>query len=84
MRVYDRLCLQPYTVNFKAFILKLNVLMHLHGNAGLLPECSVSDHSGDGSSLRMHSTLLLVGNSSYGLTINDKLLADRKKLYPVG
>ena len=52
--------------------------------AGLLPECGVGDHSGDGSSLRTHATLLLVCHSSYGPTINSRLFADHKKLYTAG
>ena len=60
---------------------KLNVLVHLHGNAGLLPECSVGDCRGDGSGLRINDTLLLVCHSSYRLTINGRLLTDHIKLY---
>ena len=37
--------------------------------------------SGEGSSLRTHGTLLLVRHSSYGPTINRRLLADCTKLY---
>ena len=58
--------------------------MHLHGNAGLLLECSIGDRRGDGSSLWTHGTLLLVCHSSYELTINSRLLADRTKLYTGG
>ena len=47
----------------------------LNGNAGLLPECSVGNHSRDGSSLRMHS--------SYRPTINGRLFTDHTKLYTV-
>ena len=60
---------------------KLNVLVHLHGNAGLLPECSVGDRRGDGSRLRMNGTLLLLCHSSYRPTINGRLLTDHIKLY---
>ena len=64
---------------------KLNVLVHLVGsNAGLLPECSVGNHSGDGSSLSKHGTLLLVCHSTYGPTINGRPLADHTKLYMPG
>ena len=63
---------------------KLNVLVHLHGNAGLMPEYSVDNHSGEDSSLRTHGTLLLVCHSSYGPTINSRLLADHPKFYMVG
>ena len=42
----------------------------MKGSAGLLPEYSVGNHSGDGSSLSTHGTLLLVCHSSYGPTIN--------------
>ena len=54
----------------------MNVLVQ--GNAGLLPEFSISNRSGGGSSLGMHGTLLLVCHSSYGPTINSRLLTDRK------
>ena len=46
----------------------------MKGNVGLLPECSVGKRSGDGSSLSTHGTLLLVCHSSYGPTINSRLL----------
>ena len=49
----------------------------LKGNAGLLPEFSVGNCRGDSLSFSMHSTLLLVCHSSYGPTINRRLLADR-------
>ena len=49
----------------------------MKGNAGLLPECSVGNCSGDGSSLSTHGTLFLVCHNSYGPTINGRLLADR-------
>ena len=63
---------------------KLNVLMHLHGNAGLLPQCSIGNHSRDGSKLRTHGILLLVCHSTYGPTMNGRLLAHCTKLYTVG
>ena len=47
------------------------------GNAGLLPECSVGNRSGDGSEFNTHGTLLLVCHGSYGPTINGRLLTDR-------
>ena len=60
--------------NAHKYFLKLNVLME--GNAGLLPECSVSNCSGDGSSSSTYGTLLLVCHGSYGPTINGRLLTD--------
>ena len=67
------LCHWKYTIHvsihtFKHFP-KIDV------DAGLLPECSVGICSRDGSSCT-HATLLLVCHSSYGATINGKLLAD--------
>ena len=47
--------------------------------AAVLPVNKVA--SGEGSSLRTHGTLLLVRHSSYGPTINRRLLADCTKLY---
>ena len=52
---------------------KLNVLVK--GNAGLLPECSIGNHSGGDSSGSTYGTLLLVCHSSYRPTINGRLLA---------
>ena len=79
----DRTSVAYSTVNFKCvFNRKLNVHVHLHGNAGLLSECSIGNCSRDGSSLRLK--LLLVCHSSYGPTINGRLLADRTKLYTPG
>ena len=68
-----RPCLWSYTVNFKyAKITKIERPHERawHGNAGLLPDCSVDNRSGDDSILSMHGTLLLVCHSSYGPTIN--------------
>ena len=83
---YDRLCLWPYTINFKCvfkYFPKIECPRALAWQcwaiAKLLPECSVGNRSGDGSSLRMHGTLLLVCHGSYGPTINGRLLAERPK-----
>ena len=54
------------------------------GNAGLLPECTIGNHSGDGSNLSTHGTLLLVCHSSYGPTINGRLLIDRTNYISLG
>ena len=77
-------CLWLYTVNFKcAFqnfpkIERPRALYQVKGNAGhagLLPECSIGNRSGD-------SWYLTFGwHSTYGPTINGRLLADRTKLY---
>ena len=79
-----RACLWLYTINFicafkyfpkiegprAPYQVKGNA-----GHAGLLPECSVGNRSGD-------SWYLTFGwHSTYGPTINGRLLADRTKLY---
>ena len=61
--VYDRQCLWPYTANFKCMFKYFPKIEHpraLAWECKLLPECSVANHNRDGSSLRMHGTLLLV------------------------
>ena len=80
----DRPCLQPYTVNFKhafKYFPKLNILMYLHGN--VLGCCqsaalaTVAEMAQGFKDARHHH----ICHSSYGLTINGRLLADRTKLY---
>ena len=75
VRTYVLACLRPYTVNFK-YAFKYFPKIEVKGNTG--PECSVDNHSGDSSSLTPPGTLLLVCHNTYGLTINGRLLADRK------
>ena len=69
-------CLRPYTVNFKCafkYFPKIERPRAFHviicWATARMAECSVGNRSGDGSSLRMHGTLLLVCHSSYGYSL---------------
>ena len=81
--VYDRPCLRPYTVNFKC---AFKYFPKIERPRALAWQCRAAgvQRWQDGSSLRTHGTLLLVCHSSYGPTINGRLLADRTKLYMGG
>ena len=68
----------------------MNILVHLVVGEGQCCatycqiECSIGNRNGDGSNLSTHGTLLLVCHSSYGPTINGRLLTDHTKFAHAG
>ena len=73
-------CLRPYTVNFKwafKYFPKIERPHTLGGNAGLLPECSICNRSGDGSSLTPVVPYFLLVTAP----TDRPSMADRTKLY---
>ena len=86
-------CLRPYTLILYVRLnisQKLNILVHLVVGEGQCCatycqiECSIGNHNGDSSNLSTHGTVLLVCHSSYGTTINSRLLTDHTNSYTVG
>ena len=77
-------CLWPYIVNFKRAFKYFSKILCPHARwrtmQGYCQSAASASQSEDGSSWSMHGSLLLVSLSSYGPTINGRLLADRTNL----
>ena len=73
------LALWSYTVNFKCAFKYFPKIEHPRALTmlySLLPECSVGNCSGNGSSFKHARHLTLLCHSSYRATVNGRLLAD--------